>query len=97
MALRPVTLRLDEEEYEKFKKHLNKLGDLDLNISYVIRAYIRDLNRAMPNLKKSDWDPKKFFGFLGIWLEQITRIIDVEMLAKGIRSKMYIADQERES
>ena len=54
MGLKTYSLRLDEEEFEKLKKALSEHGDPDLNVGYVIRAYIRDLNRALPNLKKSD-------------------------------------------
>jgi hypothetical protein len=83
MALKPITLRLDEEEYESLRTALGDYGDPDLNVAYVVRAYIRDLNRALPYLKKSDWDLKNVFGFIGLWLKSFDRIIGVEMLAKG--------------
>jgi hypothetical protein len=82
MALKPVTLRLDEEEYEKLKAHLSQFGDPDINVAYVLRAYIRDLNRALPFLINSGWDLKNYFGLLGSWLKQFGSITDVEMLAK---------------
>ncbi len=33
MALKPVTLRLDEEEYEKLRAHLCQFGDPDINVA----------------------------------------------------------------
>lgn len=82
MALKPVTLRLDEEEYEKLKANLSQFGDPDINVAYVLRAYIRDLNRALPFLVNSGWDLKNYFGLLGSWLKQIGSFTDAEMLAK---------------
>lgn len=82
MALKPITLRLDEEEYEKLKQHLGEFGDPDINVAYVLRAYIRDLNRTMPFLLKSGWDLKNYFGMLGSWLKQISSMTDMEMLSK---------------
>lgn len=82
MALKPVTLRLDEEEYEKLKAHLSQFGDPDLNVAYVLRAYIRDLNRAMPFLVNSGWDLKNYFGLFGAWLKQFSAASDVEAFTK---------------
>jgi hypothetical protein len=82
MALKPVTLRLDEEEYEKLKAHLSQFGDPDINVAYVLRAYIRDLNRALPFLISSGWDLKNYFGLLGSWLKQFGSVTEVEMLTK---------------
>ena len=82
VALKPITLRLDEEEYEKLRQHLNEFGDPDINVAYVLRAYIRDLNRTMPILLKSGWDLKNYFGMLGSWLKQFSSLNDVEMLAE---------------
>ncbi|MFM8330956.1 MAG: hypothetical protein ACKN9T_04655 [Candidatus Methylumidiphilus sp.] len=82
MALKPVTLRLDEEEYEKLKAHLSQFGDPDINVAYVLRAYIRDLNRALPFLVNSGWDLKNYFGFLGSWLKQVGSVTEVEMFSK---------------
>ncbi len=82
MALKPVTLRLDEEEYEKLKAHLSQFGDPDINVAYVLRAYIRDLNRVLPFLVTSGWDLKNYFGLVGYWLKQIGSISDVDMFAK---------------
>lgn len=82
MALKPVTLRLDEDEYEKLKSHLSQFGDPDINVAYVLRAYIRDLNRALPFLINSGWDLKNYFGLLGSWLKQFSSFTDAEMLAK---------------
>jgi len=82
MALKPVTLRLDEEEYEKLKVHLSQFGDPDINVAYVLRAYIRDLNRALPFLVNSGWDLKNYFGFFGSWLKQVGSVNEVEMYSK---------------
>lgn len=81
MALKSVTLRLDEEEYEKLKEYLSEFGDPDINVAYVLRSYIRDLNRALPFVK-SGWDLKNYFGMLGSWLKQFSSMQDQEMLAK---------------
>ena len=70
MALKPITLRLDEEEYEKLKEALNSFGDPDINVAYILRSYIRDLNRALPFFIESGWDLKNYFGLLGSWLNQ---------------------------
>ena len=86
MALKPVTLRLDEEEYEKLKAHLSQFGDPDINVGYVLRAYIRDLNRALPFLVNSGWDLKNYFGLLGSWLKQISSMTDVDIFAKATLS-----------
>jgi hypothetical protein len=83
MALKAITLRLDEEEYEKLKEHLGEFGDPDINVAYVLRAYIRDLNRAFPYILKSGWELKNFFGSLGLWLKQFGAMTDIEMFAKG--------------
>ncbi len=70
MALKAITLRLDEEEYEQLKAYLEEFGDPDINVAYVVRSYIRDLNRSLPFLLNSGWDLKNYFGMLGSWLKQ---------------------------
>ncbi len=82
MALKPVTIRLDEAEYANLKEYLDKFGDPDINIAYVIRSYIRDLNRAMPLIMKSNWDLKNYFGLLGAWLKQFGSMTDYDALSK---------------
>jgi len=82
MALKTVTLRLDEEEYEKLRKHLNEFRDPDINVAYVLRSYIRDLNRALPFLMKSGWDLKNYLGLLGSWLKQFSTMPDQEIMSK---------------
>jgi hypothetical protein len=84
MALKPITLRLDAEELEKLKENLSKFGDPDINVAYVLRAYIRDLNRVFPLLMTSGWDLKNYFGFLGLWLKQVASMTTVEVLTKGM-------------
>ena len=79
MALKPVTLRLDEEEYEKLKAHLEAFGDPDINVAFVIRSYVRDLNRSLPFMLNSGWDLKNYFGMMGSWLKQFSTMSDVDM------------------
>lgn len=82
MALKPITLRLDEEEYEKLKEHLGAFGDPDINVAYVLRSYIRDLNRALPFLVNAGWDLKNYFGLLGSWLKQFSSMADMDIFSK---------------
>jgi hypothetical protein len=84
MALKPITLRLDEEEYEKLKDHLSKFGDPDINVAYVVRAYIRDLNRTLPFVVQAGWDLKTYFGFLGVWLKQFISVGGPGEAGKGL-------------
>lgn len=79
MALKPITLRLDEEEYDQLKAHLEAFGDPDINVAYVVRAYIRDLNRSLPFMLNSGWDLKNYFGMLGSWLKQFSTLGDADM------------------
>ncbi len=79
MALKPTTLRLDEEEYDKLKAHLEAFGDPDINVAYVVRSYIRDLNRSLPYMLNSGWDLKNYFGMLGSWLKQFGYMKDADM------------------
>lgn len=82
MALKSITLRLDEEEYEKLKHLLNEFGDPDINTAYVLRSYIRDLNRALPFMVKSGMDLKNYFGMLGSWLKKLGSMTDVDVYSK---------------
>jgi hypothetical protein len=84
VALKPITLRLDEEEYEQLKEHLSSFGDPDINTAYVLRSYIRDLNRALPFVVNSGWELKNYFGFMGAWLKQMVTMTDTELLGKGM-------------
>jgi hypothetical protein len=84
MGLKAITLRLDEEEYEKLRENLGRFGDPDINIAYVVRSYIRDLNRAFPYITGAGWDLKNYFGLLGLWLRQSVRMIDADSFAKGM-------------
>lgn len=79
VALKPITLRLDEEEYEKLKACLEEFGDPDINVAYVVRSYIRDLNRSLPYMLNSGWDLKNYFGMLGSWLKQFGAMKDADM------------------
>ncbi len=82
MALKPITIRLDEEEYEKLKKYLEEFGDPDINAAFVLRSYIRDLNRAMPLMVKTGVDLKNYFGLLGSWLKNFGSLTDDDMLSR---------------
>src|SRR3990172_4633673 len=84
MALKPITLRLDEEEYEKLKKYLGEFGDPDINVAFVLRSYIRDLNRAMPMMVKTGVDLKNYFGLLGSWLKNFGSMTDADMFSRAI-------------
>ncbi len=79
MTLKAITIRLDEEEYEKLKSHLEAFGDPDINVAYVVRSYIRDLNRSLPFMLNSGWDLKNYFGMLGTWLKQFGAMKDADM------------------
>jgi hypothetical protein len=76
VALKPITIRLDEEEYDKLKVLLNEFGDPDINVAYVLRCYIRDLNRALPVIVKSGFDLKNYFALFGPWLKQFSSLIN---------------------
>lgn len=78
MALKPITIRLDEEEYDKLKELLDEFGDPDINVAYVLRCYIRDLNRALPFIVKSGFDLKNYFALFGPWLRQFSSLINQE-------------------
>jgi hypothetical protein len=82
MALKSITLRLDEEEYEKLKAHLSEFGDPDINVAFVLRSYIRDLNRALPFMVKSGIDLKNYFGLLGSWLKQMGTMTDFDVITR---------------
>lgn len=84
MALKPITLRLDEEEYERLKKYLDEFGDPDINLAFIVRSYIRDLNRAMPFMTTSGMDLKNYFGMLGSWLKQFASITEADMFSKVV-------------
>lgn len=89
MGLKTYSLRLDEEEFEKLRKALSEYGDPDLNVGYVIRAYIRDLNRAIPNLKKSEFGLRNNLAFYGSFMKHIDRLVDVEIMIKGEGKKIW--------
>ena len=83
MTLRNYSIRLDEEEYEKLKKHLSESGDPDVNVGYVVRQYIRDLNRVLPDLKKSEFGLSFNLAFFGSMFRQLVRSAQLELLVKG--------------
>ena len=83
MALKTYALRLDEEVYEGLKKQLEAYGDPDLNISFVIRRYLRDLYEAMPYLKKSEYTLMNNLAFWGTMLKHLRAIAQFENILKG--------------
>ena len=83
MALKTYSIRLDEEEYEKLKKFLAQYGDPDLNLNYLIRSYIRDLNRAFPHLEKSELGIRVNLTFWGALLKHIEKFSQIDALLKG--------------
>ena len=89
MSLKTYSLRLDEEEFEKLREALSEYGDPDLNVGYVIRSYIRDLNRALPDLKKSDYGLRNNLAFFGSFLRHINRIAKLEVMVKGEGKKIW--------
>ncbi len=97
MGLKTYSLRLDEDEFEKLKKSLSEYGDPDLNIGFVLRAYIRDLNRAIPSLRKSTWGLRNNLSVFGSMLKEMDRLIDIELIVKGKGPKLSrIVKEEKE-
>ena len=98
MALKTYALRLDEEVYEGLKKALEKHGDPDLSISFILRKYLRDLHEALPNLEKSDFGLMNNLAFWGMMLRQVDRTAQIENILKGApikeRIKAEIDDPE---
>jgi len=88
--LKPITVRLDEEEYNKLKELLNDFDDPDFNVAYVLRCYIRDLNRALPLIVKSGWDLKNYFALFGPWLQQFSSLIDQDKYSGGMMNPWAI-------
>lgn len=84
MALKNYSIRLDEEEYEKLKKYLSEHGDPEINVGFVMRQYIRDLNKAIPDLKKSSFDPRLGIMLIGSMLRQFLRNADLVNLMEGV-------------
>jgi hypothetical protein len=97
MTLKTYSLRLDEEEYEKLRRALADYGDPDLNIGYILRSYIRDLNKALPNLKKSDFGIRNNLAFFGSLLRHIDRIAVIENILKGTPIVERIKREAKES
>jgi hypothetical protein len=83
MGLKTYSVRLDEEVYEGLKRALAEHGDPDLNISFILRRYLRDLYEALPNLKKSDFGLMNNITYWGTILKQLVRTAQFENLMKG--------------
>jgi hypothetical protein len=97
MVLKTYSLRLEEEEYEKLRQFLSEYGDPDLNIGFIVRAYIRDLNKALPGLKKSDLGIRNNLAFFGSLLRHIDRIAVIENILKGTPIVERIKREAKES
>ncbi len=96
MALKNYSIRLDEEEYEKLRKFLSDYGDPDLNIGYVIRSYISDLNKVLPNIKKSSLGIRNNLAVWSAAFRQMGRAVDIEAIVKGGSLIEQIMSEARE-
>lgn len=83
MGLKAYTLRLDEEEYEKLKNFLGTYGDPDMNVSFMLRRYIRDINKALPYLNRSEFNLLNMLAFYGSGLRQLFRTGELANLMEG--------------
>ena len=83
MGLKTYALRLDEDVYENLKKALDDYGDPDLSISFIVRKYLRDLNDALPHLRKSDLGLMNNLSYWGMALKQLSRTAQFENLLGG--------------
>jgi len=83
MALKNYSIRLDEEEYEKLRKFLGDYGDPDLNIGFLFREYITDLNTILPDLKKRVGGIRNTLAFWRSVYLQMVRTVSTEELIKG--------------
>jgi len=83
MALKNYSIRLDEEEYEKLRKFLSDYGDPELNIGFILRTYIKDLNESLPHLKKSEFGIRNNLAFWGSMFRQAARTSQIENIIKG--------------
>jgi hypothetical protein len=87
MGLKTYALRLDEEVYEGLKKALTEYGDPDLNISFIVRRYLRDLYEALPYLKKSDFNVLNSLALWGTMLKNLRTIGQFEAIMKDKKEK----------
>ena len=83
MGLKTYSVRLEEEVYEKVKGFLGEYGDPDLNIGFILRAYMRDLVDTLPDLKKSSFGLKNALSFWSSAFRQMSRTVDIEDILKG--------------
>lgn len=84
MALKNYSIRLDEDEYEKLRKFLSDYGDSELNVAFLLRTYIADLNKALPHLKKSDLGIRNNLAFWSSMFRQAARTAQLENILKGM-------------
>jgi len=84
MVLKNYSVRLDEEEYERLKKFLSEYGDPELNIAFLLRTYIADLNKALPHLKKSDLGIRNNLAFWSSVFRQASRTAQLENIISGM-------------
>ncbi len=95
MAMKNYSVRLDEEEYEKLRKYLSEYGDPELNISFMFRQYIRDINNAIPDLKKSELGIRSNLSFWGSALKQIARTAQLENILSGDKKILETIRKEK--
>jgi len=83
MSLKNYSIRLDEEEYEKLRTFLSDYGDPDLNVGYLFREYVKDLNTLLPDLKKRAGGIRNTLAFWRSIYLQMVRTVSTEELIKG--------------
>ena len=83
MGLKTYSLRLDEEEFEKLRKSLSEYADPDLNIGFLLRSYISDLNAVIPHMQKSSLGLRNNLSFWSSAFRQMSRMVDLEDILKG--------------
>ena len=83
MGLKTYSVRLEEEVYEKLRGALSEYGDPDLNIGFILRAYMRDLIDVLPDLKKSSFGLRNTLSFWSSAFRQMSRTVDIEDILKG--------------
>ncbi len=86
MVLKEVALELDEEECEILKDYLKKIGDPDITIDVIVRAYIRTLNRAMPIALKSNFNVYHYFELVNSCFKHFDVMINKRMLSKTVEN-----------
>lgn len=74
---------MEEEVYDKLRGALSEYGDPDLNLGFILRAYMRGLVDVLPDLKKSSFGLRNALSFWSSAFRQMTRTLDIEDILKG--------------